>query len=76
MRKLVAALTLSTSALAVTCVYLWTELRDARGQLRVQHGLESAKAPSAVSTQLPFGLDETKASPKIATRSPSLMAAS
>src|SRR5688572_7451287 len=42
MRKLIAALALSTTALAVTSIYLWTELRDARGQVESFSRAEAA----------------------------------
>jgi hypothetical protein len=49
MRKLILVLTLGTSALAVTSVYLWTELRAARAALAAADG--SSFAPGGAAPQ-------------------------
>jgi hypothetical protein len=51
MNKLVATLALSTSALAVTSIYLWTELREARGQVEAMSA--SRTSPRHIETQVP-----------------------
>jgi hypothetical protein len=61
MRKLVAGLALSTAALAVACIYLWTELREARGQIQAQNAASAKLAPSVRPTLVP-GTDAAKAS--------------
>jgi hypothetical protein len=60
MRKLIFLLALSTSVLAVTSIYLWTELRGARGQLELLNRA-SAEAPmsSARVTQAQHGSGST-----------------
>jgi hypothetical protein len=50
-RKLIAALTLSTAALAGTSTYLWAELREARGRVEML----SRAPPSAPASAVPGG---------------------
>ena len=50
MHKLIAILALSTSVLAVTSIYLWIELRDARDQMETLREA-SAATPSSLATQ-------------------------
>jgi hypothetical protein len=71
MHKLIAALTLSTSALAVTSIYLWTELRDARGQVEsLSRASSAAPTPLARATHPQHGADPTASStaPQIAAQ--------
>src|SRR5687768_3238685 len=60
MRKLIAFLALSTSALAVTSIYLWTELWDARAQVELlSQASEAAAMPLARATHSQHGADLT-----------------
>jgi hypothetical protein len=54
MKKLVATLALSTSALAVTSIYLWSELRDAQGKMEAI-GTTSAGFPSQAASKMQPG---------------------
>jgi hypothetical protein len=54
--KLIAALALSTCALAITSIYLWTELRDARGQVESLSRLPAAQ-PRGLVTQSQNGAE-------------------
>jgi hypothetical protein len=63
MRKLITVLALSAFALAVTSIYLWTELRDARGQVAALSNLSSlAPFPGARPLQPEHGADPTASS--------------
>jgi hypothetical protein len=59
MRKLIATLAFSTSALAATSIYLWTELRDARGQVEVLSAYSPTK-PATLQAHTPDGAEPAK----------------
>jgi hypothetical protein len=67
MRKLILVLALSTSALTLTSVYLWTELRDARGQVEsLTRASAAAPMPNARATPPQHGADSTASSAPLA----------
>jgi len=67
MRKLIAVLALSTSALAVTSIYLWNELRDARVQVELlSHAGDAVAMPLAPAMHSQHGADPTAIAPTAA----------
>jgi hypothetical protein len=58
MQKLIALLAFSTSALAVTSIYFWTEMRDARGQVEALNASLSTRPPEP-ELQAPDGAQAT-----------------
>jgi hypothetical protein len=72
MHKRIVAFALSTSALAFTSIYLWTELRDARSQLELLRRPSTAMQipmPRALATQPRHSTDPSASAPTLQTGS-------